>query len=233
MSAFNAERTIAASLHSILTQTEKDLELVCINDGSTDSTGEIVESIARTDKRLRYYVQTNKGLTSSLVYAASVATGIYFARQDADDISFPDRLRSQVEFLKTNDLDMVSTRAIIESSSRIGPRLSSYIPVRFQLLYCNPIIHGSMLMKTESYHQVGGYNENYRYSQDYDLSCRLLLARKRIAVIKKCLYFLGSPESRVSVVRAKEQEEAFRRIRNGYRLSQATKISRRIFSHEV
>lgn len=98
MSAFNAERTIAASLHSILTQTEKDLELVCIDDGSTDSTSEIIESIARTDKRLRYYVRPNQGLTSSLVYAASVATGFYLARQDADDVSFPDRLRYQEEF---------------------------------------------------------------------------------------------------------------------------------------
>lgn len=128
---------------------------------------------------------------------------------------------------------MVSTRAFIESSSRIGPRVSSYIPVRYQLMYCNPIIHGSILMKRESYRQVGGYNEEYRYSQDYDLSCRLLLAGKRIGIIKKCLYILGSPESRISVVRGKEQAEAFRRIRNGYRLRQATKISGRIFGHEV
>ena len=233
MSAYNAEKTIATSLYSILCKTERDLELVCIDDGSTDSTLDIIESIARNDKRLKYVVQPNQGLTSALIYAASIANGCYFARQDADDISFPRRLECQELFLKSRMLDMVSTRAYIESSSRIGPRLSSYFPIKYQLLYCNPVVHGSMFMRSQSYWRVGGYNRDYKYSQDYDLACRMALADQRIAIIRQCLYFLGSPLSRISVMKAKEQAEAFESIRNGYRINNSSKMFRRILGSEI
>src|SRR5207248_4935406 len=87
LAVYNGDRHLEESLRSVLNQSFADLELIVVDDGSTDRTAEILAAVQRVDPRVVVVRQENRGLTASLVRAVSVARGEYLARQDADDIS--------------------------------------------------------------------------------------------------------------------------------------------------
>ena len=95
--AYNAQAYLRESIESILAQTFSDFELIIINDGSTDQSLEIMTSFK--DSRIRIINQENAGLPISLNRGIRLARGIYLARQDADDISLPNRFSAKVQFL--------------------------------------------------------------------------------------------------------------------------------------
>ena len=103
MSVYNGERYLAEAIDSILGQSMSDLEFIVIDDGSTDGTPRILEKYTARDERV-WVVRNerNLGLTRSLNRCLSLARGEYFARQDADDISLPERLALQVQLLDAN-----------------------------------------------------------------------------------------------------------------------------------
>ena len=101
MPVFNGEAHLKEAIESILTQTFDDFELIIVNDGSKDRSGEIIRSF--TDKRIRYMENDqNRGLIYSLNRAIDTAVGRYIARMDADDVCFPDRLEVQKKWLERN-----------------------------------------------------------------------------------------------------------------------------------
>ena len=107
MSTFNrggvSNSLLERAINSILSQTETDFELIIINDGSTDNTAEILEKYARRDSRIVILTnKTNKGLPYSLNRGLEAARGIYIARMDDDDMSYPTRFEKQVSFLDTH-----------------------------------------------------------------------------------------------------------------------------------
>ncbi|MHA1713815.1 MAG: glycosyltransferase, partial [Candidatus Ranarchaeia archaeon] len=111
MSVYNAEKHVKKAIDSILSQTFRDFEFIIINDGSTDRTSEILKSYA--DPRLIVVNQANRGVTQSLNKAIGMARGQYIARMDADDISLPQRLEMQVEFLEEHpEVGLVGTSVI-------------------------------------------------------------------------------------------------------------------------
>ena len=95
--AYNAAAHLGKAIDSILGQTFPDLELIIINDGSTDSTTELLARYH--DPRVKVITQENLGLPKALNQGLAIAQGAYIARQDADDISLPSRLEKQVHFL--------------------------------------------------------------------------------------------------------------------------------------
>ena len=95
MPAYNHERFVAAAVDSVLDQTYQDLELIVIDDGSTDATGEIVR--AYSDPRIRYYHQQNQDAGNSLNRGMSLSDGYYISIINSDDVYAPDRLRRLVE----------------------------------------------------------------------------------------------------------------------------------------
>src|SRR5438132_941893 len=102
MPAYNASRYIRAAACSILTQTYKDLELIAIDDGSTDGKTDILQEIASSDRRVRLIVRDNRGLVASLNQGLGLAQGALIARMDADDIAYPTRISTQVEIFQRN-----------------------------------------------------------------------------------------------------------------------------------
>src|SRR5687768_6093986 len=109
VSVYNGERHVRSSLESVLAQEGVDLELIVIDDGSTDSTDAIIEDLAASDPRVRYVRQQNRGLTQSLVLGCSMAEGEFIARHDADDLSLPGRLATQITLLRASpDVSFVS-----------------------------------------------------------------------------------------------------------------------------
>ena len=103
MSVLNGGAELDSSIVSILDQDGVDLELIVVNDGSTDQTAEVLEDFARRDPRVRILNQDNVGLTQSLVRGCKAARGKYIARQDVADISLPARLRLQKALMDTDE----------------------------------------------------------------------------------------------------------------------------------
>jgi len=103
MTAYNGGRFVGEAIESICKQTYANWELIVVNDGSTDSTKQILSKIARADKRIHVInCRTNRGASYASNLGIAKAMGIYLARMDSDDIALPDRLVKQVEFLQTN-----------------------------------------------------------------------------------------------------------------------------------
>ncbi len=100
LSVYNSEKTIEESLNSLLNQTYKNIEILVIDDGSKDSSLEICKSYENKNKQIEVYENKNNiGLTKSLNKLLIRSRGELIARQDADDISSPERIEKQVEFL--------------------------------------------------------------------------------------------------------------------------------------
>ena len=99
LSAYNAQDTVGNAIHSILNQTYEDIELLILNDGSNDNTQKIIETF-ESEKIKVFKNKKNLGLTKSLNILINNSEGEYIARQDADDVSFKDRLEKQIKLLE-------------------------------------------------------------------------------------------------------------------------------------
>lgn len=120
MSVYNCADTVEAAIQSIVKQSYANWELILINDGSSDATDAVCQSFA--DSRIRYVNDgQNKGLHYRLNQAIELSNGRYFARMDGDDISFPRRFETQVEYLMSHpDLDLVATPIlVIDGTNRV------------------------------------------------------------------------------------------------------------------
>lgn len=102
MPVYNARRYLRDAIESVRSQTISDFEFLIVDDGSTDSSWELLRSYAKKDKRIRLYRNSpNQGLVGSLNSIISKTRGKYIARMDADDVSLPDRFERQVAILES------------------------------------------------------------------------------------------------------------------------------------
>ena len=179
MSVYNGERYLREAIDSILNQTFKDFEFIIVDDGSIDRTLEILKEYAEKDERIRIITNSeNIGLTKSLNKAIKFAKGKYIARMDADDISLPERLEKQIEFMEKNpEVGLLGT-AYYETNQEgeiIGRRNFSITNEKLKkvLIKYNPFFHSSVMIKKTILDKVGLYNENIPTAQDYDLWFRI------------------------------------------------------------
>ena len=213
LSVYNDDKNIKTSIDSILSQSYKNIELLVMDDCSTDKTYDILKDIK--DRRLRIFRnKDNKGLTKSLNILIKKSKGQILARQDSDDISLPTRLEVQFENLHNLQLDGCTTRAYIQNSKRSIPRLSHLLPLSFVIKYKNPFIHGTLMVKKSAVIDVGMYDENIIYAQDYKLFIELLKKNYKIKILKKKLYVLNM-ENNISSLRKEEQQYFFKKIQKG------------------
>lgn len=179
MSVCNGGSFLEEAVQSILNQKFQDYEFLIVDDASTDSTPELLEKMASQDDRIRVLKnQTNLGLTKSLNLAIRQATSNWIARQDADDISSPDRLHLQMECLKRDSaLGLLgSFYEGIDEKGRLLYRMmlptgSHEIGRWLQTVNC--FCHGSVIFSKKVFMQVRGYPEQYPFAQDYALWLRL------------------------------------------------------------
>lgn len=195
MPVYNAEKYLSEAIDSILNQTFTDFEFLIINDGSTDSSLEIINRYS--DQRIVLINNDgNIGLTKSLNKGIENAKGQYIARMDADDISFKDRLERQVSVMDDNiELGLCSGNfvpiddhgKIIDRSVLIIKR-QDRLPIEWKMLWDNPIIHPATMIRRQIL-----YNNNLLYDiahrdEDYNLWCKITLITKicslQVAVIK-------------------------------------------------
>jgi len=181
MGVYNGERHVQQAIFSILAQDYENFELIIINDGSTDSSLLKIKQIQ--DPRIIIIDQENQGLTKSLNNALKIAKGELIARQDADDISLYNRLSSQVKAFDSDlELGLLGCSMYISNSkgtfNEIFHYPCTYHDIKQAIFSYNPFIHGAMVIRKELLIDAEGYNEDFRYVQDYELWSRLVLKTK-------------------------------------------------------
>jgi glycosyltransferase involved in cell wall biosynthesis len=201
MAVYNAEQYLQKSVKSILGQTFSDFEFIIIDDGSTDRSFEMISSY--DDPRIRIIQNSNNlGQTRSLNKGIAISSGEFIARQDADDYSDLDRFRLQVDHLKAHpEVGLLGTSyRIVDKQGNILETVvlpESNDELQDRLLRGNIFCHGSVMIRGDVLKMVGGYNENFPVTQDYELWLRLS-EHASLANLKSVLYSLRFDEGSVT-----------------------------------
>ena len=218
MSVYNGEDFIASAIDSILAQTFEDFEFIIINDGSTDKTKQIIKSYK--DKRIRLFNQKNHGLVYSLNKGVESSVGEFIARQDADDISLPNRFTLELDWLKLNKQNALvsSYFSHIDFMDRKPNGTDIIFPINDidikRLLYStNPMAHGASMFRKEAIVKSGLYSNNYGPAEDYELWKRMS-KNSTFRIIPEVLYWYRiNNEKSISKKNIKKQTYFINKIR--------------------
>jgi len=211
MAVYNGEQHLRPALESILGQRFTDFEFIVIDDGSTDSTRAIISSY--DDARIRYFANDeNLGLTRSLNRGLANARGLYVARQDADDLSAPDRLALQVAHLDRHPRIALLACAYcrIDDAGRVSahrPVPLTATSIRWQLLFLNAFAHSSVTIRRDVALALGGYDEAIHYAQDYELWSRIAENKEVAALPQRLVSYRRSGTSMTSAQNERDGEE--------------------------
>ena len=206
MSVYNDEKNIDKSIESIMSQTYKNLELHILDDGSNDKTWKIINKYKTEYQNIFIYKNnSNLGLTKSLNYLIDQTNGEIIARHDSDDLSNPERIEKQLNIMTKYNLDFCTTRAQIIQNNKITPKFSYYIPKKIVVKYKNPFIHGTLMIKKSVIVNVGMYDENFYYAQDYKLMRDLLNINSKYKILRTPYYKLNF-ENNISTKFKEEQK---------------------------
>jgi glycosyltransferase involved in cell wall biosynthesis len=175
MGVRNGADTLPSTIGSLTSQRGVDLEVIVVNDGSSDGTGEILARLAAEDVRLRVLNREGRGLTASLIEGCQIASGEFIARQDAGDWSLPGRLERQAACLLAHpQATLCSSHARWVVKEGVTVRVNAPEPSALADGLTGPATHGSVMMRSSSYHEAGGYRQAFYFAQDIDLWSRLV-----------------------------------------------------------
>jgi glycosyltransferase involved in cell wall biosynthesis len=220
MSVYNGAEQLRGSVDSVLSQEGVKLELIVVNDGSTDKTPQILDEFAGRDSRVRIIHQENQGLTAALVRGGSTARGCYIARQDAGDVSMPGRLSKQLACIKERpDASLVScgTRFVGPADEFLYDVTRNPRGATERLLTLDPAViegpssHPSSMFPRAAYERVGGYRSAFYFGQDLDLWIRLAEQGEHI-ILQEVLYQAAVTVQSISGRHRREQIETTRII---------------------
>lgn len=183
MSVYNGEAALPSTLSSLLQQTGCDFEIIAINDGSTDQSGQVLDAWAAENPRLRVFHQPNQGLTRALIRGCNEASGEFIARQDVGDASRPGRLAAQARLLRS-DPSLVfagcryalvgpGNEPLTDGEPPQGATADSGLRNRDGSAVASPH-HGTAMFRKSAYAAAGGYRPEFYYAQDVDLWSRLI-----------------------------------------------------------
>ena len=206
LSVYNSENTIGKSIESLVSQSYKNIEILIMDDNSSDLSFKICKDYESNYENIQVFKnEKNVGLTKNLNFLINISKGKYLARQDADDISDVTRIEKQIHFMKLYKLDACTTRAFVLKQNKITPNISMYLPKKLIMRLKNPFIHGTLVIKKSSIIEIGNYNEKFYYSQDYKLMNDLIAKNFKVKILKAPLYHLNM-EGNISVEKKDEQE---------------------------
>lgn len=229
MSVYNGASQLRKSADSILSQEGVKLELIVVNDGSTDESEKILDEYARDDRRVRVIRQENQGLTRALIAGCAAARGKYIARHDVGDISLSGRLLRQL-----TRIQLSAECAVVSCGTRfVGPKgehlydvgdetadaMASLLTLNLRQIR-GPSHHGSTLFSKDCYQRAGGYRAEFYFAQDLDLWIRLA-EQGTHTVMPELLYQASLDVGSISGLHRKEQIETATIILESARLRRA------------
>ena len=195
MTVYNGEQYVAQAIESLQQQSLRDIEIVVVDDGSSDHTPDILASIQATDSRIRVITKPRIGRARALNVAWRQAQGKYIANLDADDMAEPERLEKQLSFLQQHPEVGVLGAACKVLDKDNGETYFRYPPtndmtLKHEIIRRNPFVHSVVMMPRQALERIGGYDEQLGVAIDYDLwiriACHYKLANlPEVLVIKR------------------------------------------------
>ena len=189
IAVYNEEKLIKTAIGSILNQTYSNLEILVVNDGSTDKTEETLKNI--NDPRLKVIYQENQGQAAALANACRLATGKYIANLDSDDIAYPIRIEKQVQLFESDPAlawvgcgeERIDTQRN-EHINRLFPETDEQI--KKQCAKCIPYCHSGVMFKKSLIDEGINYDPNQPYMIDFHLFLRVA-AKYKVANVPEVL----------------------------------------------
>lgn len=210
---YNAEKYVREAVESVLAQTLSNFELIVINDGSTDGSGEILRELAANDQRIVLVDRPNRGLVSTLNEGMKLARAELIARMDADDISLPERFAEQYRRMsEAPNLGVLGSFIVLIDADGETIRQGDY-PISegdvsaFLEAGC-PFAHPTVFMRKEAALAAGGYRRAFSHAEDYDLWLRIHELGYALSNIPKPLLKYRVHDTNVSLVHREQQELA-------------------------
>lgn len=206
MSVYNTEQYLAFAIESILAQSYSDFEFIIISDGSTDKSYNVIKKFAAKDKRISIINRAaNKGLIASLNEGLDAARGNFIARQDADDISLPERLHLQVEYLQNHpEIGLLGTNIAVinEKGDKVSRKIANVnfltTPDDLKLaeVFSNQFAHGSIMVRASLVKKLR-YDNAFKHAEDFELWSRIS-RQSQVANLKEPLYLWRLHQSGVT-----------------------------------
>ena len=224
---YNGEITIQETIQSILKQTFKNLEIIVINDGSTDSTSEIVKSIY--DSRLQIFSYPNAGVSISRNRGINKSLGQFISFIDADDLWTVDKLACQYKALQDNEKAAVaySWTDYIDVNGKFlkaGRHITATGDVYSKFLLSNFLESGSNpLIRREALNEVGGFDESLPGAEDWDMWLRLSARYEFVCVDRVQIFYRVHPLS-LSTNLTRQEAESLKVIERAFSQPQAESL---------
>lgn len=223
---FNAEATINRAISSILEQTFKAFELIVVDDGSTDNTRNVVKHLETEDSRIKCYHLTHGGIARALNFGIKMSSGKYIARMDADDISYPERLELQFDYLEKHpDVGLVSSlvkhtgdASKYEGYLKHVEWINSIVKpeqILSKRFMDSPFAHPSTCFRRHLISKYGGYAEG-DVPEDYELWLRWFHHGIAMHKLDKVLLDWHDSPGRLSRTDANYSNENFYKIKARY-----------------
>jgi hypothetical protein len=205
---YNRGSLVDESIGSLLRQTCSNLEVIAVDDGSSDDTRRRLEAIM--DRRLRVVSHPNQGFTSSMRQAIALARGPLVAVHGAGDISLPERLRRQADLMQA-DTELGVVGCHFQNRDEATGKTETFTPqlrrdAHAELVRQNPFSHGEVMFRRSVYDAVGGYRPFFMMAQDRDLWLRMS-HRTAFAILPETLYIrrqLAGGIRRSNLLRARQ-----------------------------
>ncbi len=179
MPAYNAEKYIGFAIDSILNQTFKNFELLIIDDGSSDSTFDIIKKYSQLDPRIKMSQNPkNSGVSKTRNNLIKQARGKYIVWQDADDVSLPFRIQEQYSYMEANH-DVVVVGGFLQFIDEDGKQLyvRNYaefdVQLRKNIFKYSPVSQPVSMIRKNVFEKSGLYDESLNQAEDLDISFRI------------------------------------------------------------
>ena len=226
MPVYNEADLLGEALASLSRQTERDFEIVAVDDGSTDATWSVLQDWAWRDRRLRAVRQEHAGIVAALNRGLAEARGRYIARMDADDTAHPDRLRLQADYLDRHpETGLVACRAEYLGDARRNRGLALFVEWTNSLVSAeeiaayrfveSPLVHPTVMFRRELVERYGGYRDG-PFPEDYELWLRWLEAGVRMEKLPRALVGWRDRPRRLTRTDPRYSVEAFFRVKAPY-----------------
>ncbi len=245
MSVYNGEKYLKDAIESILNQTYTDFEFIITNDNSKDNSQDILEEYAKKDNRIKLFTSKKyHGMVTCLNNMLSISKGKYIARMDADDISLPERLKKQIEFLENNpnisvcgawyvnitvEGNKINTVRFYETNDELFNNFVLSVPVANPLSMMNK----SFLLK----HQIK-YKTEFIFCEDYKLWLDIFDRGGKFYNLQETLLYYRNHDHQLSKSKKELQDSLSRKISREYveKIFQELKITDKLpkmfyFSH--
>lgn len=191
---YNREKFIVRAINSVLSQSHRNIELLVIDDGSTDKTFEIAKFFKQKYPNFLYFYQKNKGPSAARNKGILEAKGDYIVFLDSDDYFFPDFIKKCLECLLTESYDLVIPKAyyrsvLDEGEYKLILKIRDEFPKNHEELYVELFKHFvgciKMLIKKQLFQKVGLFDESLATNEDLDLWIRLVRSKSKIGMVKE------------------------------------------------